>query len=292
MIASMTGYGQHQLERDKVKLTVEIRSVNSRFLDIQVRLPRFLQPLEGRVKDLIQEVIRRGKINLSLIWEGSDDESIRFALDPDAAKAVYELLVELKGALNLADDVRMNHLMAFSDIFRQEKQDWDLEEAWPLVKEAVQAAVEDLQSTRLQEGRQLHEDITQRIGRLAEIVASIEGLYPQRVEEMRTGLQKKVAALLDSPEVDEQRLAMEVALLAEKSDITEECVRFRSHNKLFLSALESSVPVGRKLTFLLQEMNREANTMGSKANDAQVAHQVVEIKEEIERIREQVQNVE
>ena len=117
MIASMTGYGQHQLERDKVKLTVEIRSVNSRFLDIQVRLPRFLQSLEARIKELIQEVVQRGKINLSLAWEGADDEGIRLALDPDAAKSVYELLVELKGVLDLGDDVRMNHLMGFSEIF-------------------------------------------------------------------------------------------------------------------------------------------------------------------------------
>jgi uncharacterized protein (TIGR00255 family) len=292
MIASMTGYGQHQLERDGVKLAVEIRSVNSRFLDIQVRLPRFLQSLEAKVKELIQEVIHRGKINLSLVWEAADDERIRFGLDPGAARTVYELLVELKDALGLTEEVRMNHLMTFSEIFKQEKQDCDLEEAWLLMKEAVQAALEDLQSARLQEGEQLHGDIAQRIHRLGEIVASIEGLHPQRVEQMRIVLQKKIAALLDSPEVDEQRLAMEVALLAEKTDITEECVRFRSHNKLFLAALESSAPVGRKLTFLLQEMNREANTMGSKASDAQVAHQVVEIKEEIERIREQVQNVE
>ena len=292
MIASMTGYGQNQLERESVTLTVEIRTVNSRFLDIQVRLPRFLQSLEPRVKDLVQEVVHRGKVSLFLTWEAPAEEAIRFTLDPDAAKAVHTILMELRDALGLADDIRMDHLMAFSEIFRQEKQEWDMDKAWGLVKEAVENALGDLQNTRLQEGEQLHGDITKRIDRLDEIIAEIEGLYPQRVERVREQLREKISALIDSPEVDEQRLAMEVALLAERTDITEECVRFRSHNKLFLSALDGSAPVGRKLTFLLQEMNREANTMGSKASDAQVAHRVVEIKEEIERIREQVQNVE
>ena len=139
---------------------------------------------------------------------------------------------------------------------------------------------------------QLHADMTARVHRLEETVSDIEGLYPLKVEKTRQHLQEKLAALLDTPDVDEQRLAMEVALLAEKMDITEECVRFHSHNKLFLSTLEESGPVGRKLTFLLQEMNREANTMGSKASDVEVAHRVVDIKEELERIREQVQNVE
>lgn len=292
MIASMTGYGQSQLERESVRLGVEIRSVNNRFLDIQVRMPRFLQPLEGRVKDLVQRAVSRGKINLSLSWESSEEEATRVTLNPDAAGAIYGLLTELKSSLGLDDDIRLEHLVAFSEIFRQEREEWDLERAWILVKEAVEIAMEDLRHMRLQEGEQLLKDIVQRIHRLEKIVLEVEQLHPKNVEQMREGLKRKIANLLDSPDVDEGRLAMEVALLAEKSDITEECVRFHSHNKLFLSMLENPSPVGRKLTFLLQEMNREANTMASKANDVQVAHRAVEIKEEIERIREQVQNVE
>jgi len=292
MIASMTGYGQSQLERENVKLAVEIRSVNNRFLDIQVRMPRFLQPLEGQVKDLIQKSVCRGKISLSLTWESSGEEATRVTLNPDAAKAFHRLLTELKSSLGLDDDIRLEHLVAFSEIFKQEREEWDLERAWALVKEAVEVAAEDLKHLRLQEGEQLHKDIVQRIHRLEGIVSEIERLHPKKVEQVREVLRKKIAALLNSPDVDEGRLAMEVALLAEKTDITEECVRFHSHNKLFLTMLENPGPVGRKLTFLLQEMNREANTMASKANDVQVAHRAVEIKEELERIREQVQNVE
>lgn len=292
MITSMTGCGQGQLELDNVKLGVELRSVNSRFLDIQIRMPKFLQALESRVKDVVQRTIKRGKINLSLTWEELEEGSTRMTLDSDAARAFHRLLTDLKEVLGLADDVRLEHLVTFSEIFKQEKGEWDLEKAGALVEQVVGAGVEDLQRMRLMEGEQLHRDMAQRIHRLEEIVSEIEQLYPQNVEQVRAHLRERIAALLNSPEVDEQRLAMEVALMAERADITEECVRFHSHNKLFLSVLDNSGPVGRKLTFLLQEMNREANTMGSKANDVQVAHLVVEIKEEIERIREQVQNVE
>jgi len=292
MIASMTGYGQSQLERENVKLAVEMRSVNNRFLDIQVRMPRFLQPLEGQVKDLIQKSVCRGKVNLSLTWESSGEEATRVTLNSDAAKAFHRLLTELKSSLGLDDDIRLEHLVAFSEIFRQEREEWDLEKAWALVKQAVEVAAEDLKHLRLQEGEQLHRDVVQRIHRLEEIVTEIERLHPEKVEQVREALRKKIDALLNTPDVDEGRLAMEVALFAQKTDITEECVRFHSHNKLFLTMLENPGPVGRKLTFLLQEMTREANTMASKANDVQVAHRAVEIKEEIERIREQVQNVE
>jgi uncharacterized protein (TIGR00255 family) len=292
MIASMTGYGQSQLEREKVRLGVELRSVNNRFLDIQVRMPKFLQPLENRVKDLIQRAVSRGKINLSLTWESGEEEATRVTLNPEAAEAIHKLLTELKSSLGLDDDIRLEHLVAFSEIFRQERVEWDLERSWILVKEAVEVAMEDLQHMRLQEGEQLLKDIVQRIQRLEKVVSEIERLHPEHVKQVREDLTRKITALLDFPNVDEGRLAMEVALLAEKSDITEECVRFHSHNKLFLSMLKKPSPVGRKLTFLLQEMNREANTMASKANNLQVAHRAVELKEEIERIREQVQNVE
>ncbi len=292
MIASMTGYGQSHLEREKVKLGVEIRSVNSRFLDIQVRLPRFLQLLEHQVKELVQETIHRGKISLFLTWEEGLEDTVGISLDHNAARSFHRLLNELKDLLELKGNVEVGHLLSFSEIFKQERKEWEVEEAWILVQEAVASALSSLQQTRLEEGEQLSKDITQRIHRLEDIVSDIQQGYPQRVEQIQRRLREKIDLLVESSQVDEQRLAMEVALLAERSDITEECVRFRSHNKLFLSALESRQPVGRKLTFLLQEMNREANTMGSKASDVTVAHRVVEIKEEIERLREQVQNVE
>ncbi len=292
MISSMTGYGQSQIDRGKVRCGVEIRSVNNRFMDVQIRLPRFLQSLEAHIRDTVQRAISRGKINLSLTWEGMEEGAIGVSLDQDAAMAYHKLITELKVSLGLEDDVGLNHLLSFSEIFKQDKKEWDLEKAWAVAKEAVEIALEDLQRLRFLEGEQLQGDMTRRINRLEEIILEIERLQPQKADQALSHLREKITKLLDSQQVDEQRLAMEVALMAEKADITEECVRFHSHNKLFLSMLEEAGPVGRKLTFLLQEMNREANTMGSKVNDVQVAHQVVEIKEEIERIREQVQNVE
>jgi uncharacterized protein (TIGR00255 family) len=292
MIESMTGYGQSELERDGVKITVEVRSVNNRFLDLQTRMPKFLHPLEGRVRETVGSFIGRGKLNLSLTWEQMDEGAVRMSVDLEAARAVQELLQQLRTSLGLSGEVHLEHLMNFSEIFQQERPEWETERAWPLVEEAVRKAMEHLTDMRKREGQQLMKDMVERIDHLESLLNDIEGRCADNVQQIQKRLQDRIGELLDTPQVDQQRLAMEVAILAEKADITEECVRFRSHNKLFLSNLETSGPVGRKLNFLLQEMNREANTMASKANDVQVAHRVVEIKEEIERIREQVQNVE
>jgi uncharacterized protein (TIGR00255 family) len=292
MIESMTGYGQGEIERDGVKVTVEVRSVNNRFLDLQIRMPKFLHPLEGRVRETVGAFVGRGKLNLALTWEQLDEGAVRMSVDLEAAQALRELLEQLKKSLHLEGEIRLEHLMQFSEIFQQERQEWDPDRAWPPVEEAVRLAMEHLRSMRRKEGQQLQKDMIERIDHLKDLLNDIESRYPENVHEIGKRLQERISELLQSPQVDQQRLAMEVAVLAEKADITEECVRFRSHNELFLSTLEASGPVGRKLNFLLQEMNREANTMASKANDVHVAHRVVEIKEEIERLREQVQNVE
>jgi uncharacterized protein (TIGR00255 family) len=292
MIESMTGYGQSEIERDGVKLSLELRSVNNRFLDLQIRMPKFLQALEGRIRETVAAFVSRGKINLALVWEQTGEKAIRMSVDLDAARACLQLLNQLRESLDITGDIRLEHLMNFSEIFQQEREEWDMDRAWPLVSEALKTAMENLRDMRRKEGQKLQDDMTERIGHVESLLSEIESRYPDQVEEIRERLQNRIADLLKTPQVDQQRLAMEVAMLAEKADITEECVRFRSHNAMFLSAMEETGAVGRKLNFLLQEMNREANTMASKANDIQVAHQVVEIKEEIERIREQVQNVE
>jgi len=292
MIESMTGYGQGEVERDGVKISVEVRSVNNRFLDLQIRMPKFLHPLESRVRETAGSLIGRGKLNLSLTWEQMDEGAVRISVDLETARSLRELLEELKRSLHLEGEIRLEHLMNFSEIFHQERQEWDTDRAWPLVEEAVRTAMGHLQSMRRKEGQQLQTDMIERLDRLEQLLNDIESCYPTNVQEIQGRLQRRIGELMDSSQVDPQRLAMEVAILAEKADITEECVRFHSHNKQFRSTLESSGPVGRKLNFLLQEMNREANTMASKASDVEVAHRVVEIKEEIERIREQVQNVE
>jgi uncharacterized protein (TIGR00255 family) len=292
MIESMTGYGQGEIERDGVKVTVEVRSVNNRFLDQQIRMPKFLHLLEGRVRETAGSFISRGKLNLSLTWEQLDEGAVRISVDLETARELRELLRQLTASLDLSGEIRLEHLMNFSEIFRQERQEWDPSRAWPLVEEAVRQAMESLQGMRRKEGQQLEKDMVARLDHLEELLGDIESCYQDNVEEIQKRLEERIGQLIEAPQVDQQRLAMEVAILAEKADITEECVRFRSHIELFRSALQTDGPVGRKLNFLLQELNREANTMTSKANVATVAHRVVEIKEEIERIREQVQNVE
>ena len=292
MIESMTGYGQGEIERDGIKVLVEARSVNNRFLDQQIRMPKFLHPLEGRVRETVGTFISRGKLNLSLTWEQMDEQAARISVDLETARALRELLEQLKTSLDLEGEVRLEHLMNFSEIFQQERQEWDQDRAWPPVEEAVRQAMEHLRSMRRKEGQQLQKDIVARLDHLEELIGDIERCHPDNIREIQKKLQERISELIEAPQADPQRLAMEVAVLAEKADITEECVRFRSHIKLFRSTLDAGGPVGRKLNFLLQELNREANTMASKANAVNVAHRVVEIKEEIERIREQVQNVE
>jgi uncharacterized protein (TIGR00255 family) len=292
MIESMTGYGQGETEGDGVKVTVEVRSVNNRFLDQQIRLPRFLHPLESRVRETAGSFISRGKLNLSLTWEQMDEGAVSITVDLETARELRKLLEQLKTSLDLEGEVRLEHLMNFSEIFQQERQEWDPDRAWSPVEQAVRQAMEQLRKMRRKEGRQLEKDMVARLDHLEELLDEIESSYPDNVREIQKRLRERISELIEAPQVDEQRLAMEVAILAEKADITEECVRFRSHIKLFRQALEADGPVGRKLNFLLQELNREANTMTSKANDVTVAHRVVEIKEDIERIREQVQNVE
>ena len=292
MIESMTGYGQGEIERDGAKVTVEVRSVNNRFLDQQIRMPKFLHLLEGRVRETTGSFISRGKLNLSLTWEQLEEGAVRISVDLETARELRELLRQLTSSLDLGGEIRLEHLMNFSDIFRQERREWDPDRAWPLVDEAVRQAMERLQGMRRKEGQQLEKDMVARLDHLEELLGDIENCYPANVEEIQRRLEERISQLIEAPQVDQQRLAMEVAILAEKADITEECVRFRSHIELFRSTLQTGGPVGRKLNFLLQELNREANTMASKASDVTVAHRVVEIKEEIERIREQVQNVE
>lgn len=292
MISSMTGYGRAELEREGVHLVAEVSSVNSRFCELSVRLPRPLSPLELKVRELVQQYVVRGRINLFITWEGLDDSHLFLSLDEDLARAYYRLLTGVKETLNLPGEVDVGILARFPDIFKLEPKEDDLDHAWSLVEEVARMAMEDMVAMRRGEGKRLEVDLRGRIDVLENSLAKIERWAPKRVEEAKGNLEERIKALTDLDEIDPQRLAMEVAVLAERCDITEECVRFHSHNQLFLSTLDEGGVVGRRLNFLLQEMNREANTIGSKANEAQISHAVVRIKEEVERLREQVQNVE
>jgi len=293
MIASMTGYGRGDVKRNGKEITVEIRSLNNRFLDISLRLPKTLSFFEDEVRNLIRQHLTRGRVNVVVnVKESQNDKNIDSAINMELAQQYLNQLSALKKQLNLPGKIKLKHLIYFSDIFFAETEDDVSEEAWNDIKSAMISAIEQLKKMRLSEGNELNEDLVKRIKSLDKDIEEIERLANSRMDRERIKLKERIESLNLSGEVDEGRLEMEIAILASRMDVTEECTRMKSHNKMFLDVLTSEETVGRKLNFLLQEMTREANTIGSKACDADVSHLVVNIKEEIEKLREQVQNIE
>ncbi len=293
MIESMTGYGRGESARNGIIFTVELRSVNNRFLEISSRLPRSLSFRENEIKEIIRSKINRGKITVN-VTEQKESDGAPPAINAAAAKSYYSLLNQLRKTVKIKETVKLEHLIQFSEIFESsvsEEEENAVE--WAVFEQALRDAVVSLKTMRAKEGEELSKDLIARIGQIDFRLGEVERLSKARIPEERVRLSERIAQLVEDPKViNMQRLELEIALLADKWDVTEECVRFYSHNKFFLEALRLTDAAGRKLNFLIQEMNREANTIGSKCSDIGIAHHVVEIKEELEKIREQLQNIE
>jgi len=292
MIASMTGFGKGVAESEVGRVTVEVRSVNGRYGDVTVHMPRSLSELEPRIKEQVLSVFSRGRLDVSVTLQGSLAEQGIPVIKLDVLAGYLQGIEEIRAQGNVSGDVDLIHLAGLPQVFSFEVPELDFDALWYVVSEALTQAVEACQAMRLAEGERLAIDFRERIVSLNGILARVEELAPERVDAVRKRLQEKLEQLLTPEQVDENRLLMEIAVLAERSDITEECVRFRSHNAQFLDMLDREESVGRRLNFLLQEILREANTIGSKAGDAAIAHVVVDIKEEVEKLKEQVQNIE
>lgn len=292
MIRSMTGYGSGALDDSGVRTSVEIRSVNGRFCDISVKTPRALASLEGRVREHIQAHVNRGNISVSIRRDGDAADAPSLVVDFGAGRRYYDALKQLQDLLDLPGEITIDILAAYPNLLKVESEAIDLEQGWVLVEPALADAIEALNTMKKREGAQLEQDIRARINQIQAGLDDIEERAPHRVAQVKQRLHDRLAEWLDKEHIDPQRLAMEVTLFADRSDITEECVRLRTHCDAFLEALRADDSAGRRLNFLLQEMNREVNTIGSKSNDAEISHQVITLKEELEKIREQVQNIE
>ncbi len=289
----MTGFGTGEATSDGVSVSVEIRSLNSRFLEIFSNLPKKFYFKDFEMRELVKSKMSRGKINIAVSIEyGASTANTAVKANLQLAEAYYNQLQEIRKHLKIKDAVRLEDVLQFSDIFKNTESDDSAEKEWQLVAKAMTVALDKLNNMRVQEGRELSRDLQNRMQTIEKNVGRIEQMAQDRIPMERQKLREKVAKLFENDEVDPQRLEMEIVMLADKLDISEECVRMRSHIKFFLEALKDKEQAGRKINFLLQEMNREVNTMGSKANDATLAQIVVGAKEELERIREQVQNVE
>jgi uncharacterized protein (TIGR00255 family) len=292
MLISMTGYGTATIVNGQSSVTAELRSVNSRFYEFSARLPKHLQTRELELKDAVRSRIKRGKVNLTISIDANTASDVPMKVDADVTRAYAALLRELRDVAGINEDIRLESILKFSDVFRSEEVTDLSEEEWALVLEAVDQAAGNLFAMRAQEGGELAQDLRQRIAAMDTAMDKIEVLKDGRAELEYARLKERLANLITDEKIDPDRLNMEIAMLADKMDITEELVRFRSHTKFFLEALEAQDSEGRKLSFLLQEMNREANTISSKSYDAEISHIVVSIKEDLERIREQIQNIE
>ncbi len=292
MILSMTGYGRGEAQGNAYTAITETRSVNNRFLEVSVRAPKVVSLREQELKDLARKYLSRGKVNITITLETADEGAVPIKVNPPQAKAYYQLLNDLKKTLKLRETVKIEHLLQFSEIFDADSDDSLPDEEWDAVIRSVDEALQQLQTMRQNEGAELENDMKQRLENIAGAVDRIEVKSKERIPEERERLRERVHQLLHTDEVDEQRLELELVLLSDKLDVTEECVRLRSHLKYFKDAIDSTDPSGRKLNFLMQEMHREINTIGSKASDTEISQLVVGMKEEIERIREQIQNIE
>ncbi len=292
MTKSMTGYGKGQGETEGKSLTVEIRSVNHRFCDIVIRLPKYYLALEDRIRKLVQECVDRGRVDVYVTVDDRSKGNKTVRVDQGLAAAYYNALEELRAAIGIKGKPGIMEIASFPDVIVLEEVPDDLDQVWPGIAQAVGEALGQLTEMRVAEGRRLKEDILKRVARLVEYTAEISDCAPSVVLEYREKLRLRLAELAAGLEIDEQRLAMELAVFADRSNISEELVRLRSHFQEILDTLKLTAAVGRKLDFLIQELNRELNTIGSKSNDLKISSLVIKAKSEVEKIREQVQNIE
>ncbi|MEA1996969.1 MAG: YicC/YloC family endoribonuclease [Gemmatimonadota bacterium] len=292
MIASMTGFGRAQEMFKGGSFTVEIRSVNHRFADISIRLPRSLAMLESRIKELIKNRLNRGHINFQLSWDRESVEIESLILDKEKILRYQVLFRQMSDELGIDGALTVETLSRFSDVFKTESEPEDEEKLWPIVERVSIGALDAMIHMRRSEGERLASDIIGRLAKMADYMEQANLKAPERLDRLDQRLRAKLNSALGTEEVDKTRLLTEITLYADKWDFSEEEVRFRSHLDAMRETIEKGGPVGRRLSFLAQELNREVNTVASKANDADVAQLMVAVKEEIERIREQVENIE
>ena len=293
MINSMTGFGLGEAEVRGAGATVELRSVNNRFCEVSVRMPHSLSEYESEVQARIRKRFARGRITARIQVETGAEPAAGLRICPESVRRCMEWLRSVREAAGLTEPVRLEHLLKYSDMFQEaEKAPEETGPAWSASEQALDKAMANLQAMRSLEGDALLKDMEQRLQNIGELLERVEARAPARVESARERLQERLSEMLEDRRIDPHRLEMEIALLAERLDVKEECVRLQSHLNLFRRSLASKHAEGRKLNFIAQEIHREINTLGAKSGDTEIAGLAVAMKDELEKIREQVQNVE
>lgn len=293
MIVSMTGFGRAEGTYGKKKYSIEIRTVNNRFCEISFKYPRYLATKDFELKEIVRKKISRGKISINLNVESDDNEIINLNVDEKLIKEYIVLLKKVNGLIGSKEEIKIEHLLNFTDLFSADKAGDISDEEYGFVCKLLNKGLDDLIKMKIKEGDSLKKDVLDRIKFIEKESAAISKLSKARVETERKRLLKRVESLLSDKRIlDENRLEIEVILLSDKIDITEEVIRLKSHTKYFIEYTKSEELAGRRLNFLIQEINREINTIASKSLDAEISQRAAVMKEELEKIREQLQNVE
>lgn len=292
MIKSMTGFGRCEAAEGEQKFTVEIKSVNHRYLDVNIKMPKKLNFFESAIRSELKNYVQRGKIDIFITYEDFSENNVCIKYNKDIAEEYLGYLKDMAETFQLDNDIRVSTLSRYPEVFSMEERTVDEEKIWKLLSGAIAGAAREFVAARINEGQNLSENLIEKLDGMLAHVAYIEERSPQIIEEYRTKLRERVKELLGDAAVDEVRLLTEVTLFADKVCIDEELVRLRSHIETMKQVLIEGGSIGRKLDFIAQEMNREANTILSKTNDLVISNRGIELKTEIEKVREQIQNIE
>lgn len=292
MLKSMTGFGRWEELTSERKLIVELKAVNHRYLDLSIKMPKKLSFFDAAIRNLLRKEISRGKVDVFITYEDYTENNTCVKYNEDIAKEYMKYLEQMSQTFSIENDVKVSALSRYPDVFTLEEQTVDEEELWKLVEKSVKAASTRLVESRVVEGDSLRCDIDKKLESILDVVNFIEERSPQIVADYRKKITSKVSELLGDTKLDEGILATEVIIYADKTCVDEEIVRLKSHVQSMKTTLNSGVEVGRKLDFIAQEMNREANTILSKVNDIEISNRAIDLKTDIEKIREQIQNIE
>lgn len=292
MIKSMTGFGRSEIVKGNRKISVEIKSVNHRYLEAGIKMPKKLNVFESRMRDLLKKYATRGKIDIFINYEDDSESQVNLKFNQNIADEYMAIFNNMSEKYNLKNDMTVGGLARFPEVITMDEVQEDEEELWHFIEEAMKAALEQFVNTRILEGDNLKKDLLGKLDHMEELVAFVEKRSPEIMKEYRSKLESKVKELLGDTTIDESRIATEVIIYADKICVDEETVRLRSHIEHARKCLNEEGGIGRKMDFIAQEMNREANTTLSKANDIEISNAAIDLKTEIEKVREQIQNIE
>ena len=292
MIKSMTGFGRSEIVKGNRKISVEIKSVNHRYLEAGIKMPKKLNVFESRMRDLLKKYATRGKIDIFINYEDDSESQVNLKFNQNIADEYMAIFNNMSEKYNLKNDMTVGGLARYPEVITMDEVQEDEEELWHFIEEAMKAALEQFVNTRILEGENLKKDLLGKLDHMEELVAFVEKRSPEIMKEYRSKLESKVKELLGDTTIDESRIATEVIIYADKICVDEETVRLRSHIEHARKCLNEEGGIGRKMDFIAQEMNREANTTLSKANDIEISNAAIDLKTEIEKVREQIQNIE